>query len=860
MKFYPEKLIAYLEQQRTSITKFAKKVGVSRNTVYCWKNGSATPGEALVRDIARYLNIKVGKISDLKELLKSDSLSESIDIIDLFQKNDEVEYYVKQYEQLSLFLTKSKNEVLRVNVILKALFSSIKSHLYIKDVNLNYVMGNDTFKKSLNILKSNIHGMSDHELYPGKIAGFIKEKDLKVLEQGIDQIGEESTIPGTTIPCLESRYLIRDKADTILGLAGVYENISTLKKRIRTDTIKTELINITDEAIWLAKIKRINNKLRFKVFYNNRARYKLFDVLKAPFIFPKNWTDCIHDDDREKVLKAIEKQNKIDNSRINLSYRIILPDKTIKYISEKRFTFTIGGDSYAGGMQHDMSEIINAETENMALKYCIDNSNMLCYTGRSIHNSNKFIFEYVNSASEEVLGLTEEEFRKDIWGEIIAEDSKGEYVKYLENKKNENYRNYQFHIKHKIKNELRWINLRTEVTRGKDKDYHIGYFHDITEKKKQEDIHRALLSVHDNSKDAVWIKTLEKVIYANDAAKKLYGYDIVGSEMLPIMNVNIPDYTVELDGKECDLMDILCDCESKKTDETVNFTHKHEIIKDNNKIIYCESTYQFQRRDEYIQIFCSTRNVTKEKKERRENQLLRKINDNKKHVVWFAELTSNESGNDFIKMLYINNAVEEFYGVKKESLYDVDKHLLRNQILEIEGKYFVSASTEHSYPCEKEYRVINRATNEIRWILDRRDRIGQIYSGEMFDITAKKNETGELELIYSMLKYSDYVFFVEKYSNALQRGDGKYYLLSDSIEKLTGYPKQVFMDDPTFYFTLVHHEDLGIVSEEMKHINNTAYRYRIKHKDGAIFNVEERIFTKQINKEKFVCGLTYKYN
>ena len=111
-----------------------------------------------------------------------------------------------------------------------------------------------------------------------------------------------------------------------------------------------------------------------------------------------------------------------------------------------------------------------------------------------------------------------------------------------------------------------------------------------------------------------------------------------------------------------------------------------------------------------------------------------------------------------------------------------------------------------------------------------------------------------------MLKYSDYVFFVEKYSNALQRGDGKYYLLSDSIEKLTGYPKQVFMDDPTFYFTLVHHEDLGIVSEEMKHINNTAYRYRIKHKDGAIFNVEERIFTKQINKEKFVCGLTYKYN
>ena len=742
MKFYPEKLIIYLEQQRTSITKFAKKIGVSRNTVYCWKNGSASPGEALVRDIARYLNIKVSEISDLKELLKSDTLSDSIDIIDLFQKNDEVDYYIKQYEQLSLFLNKSKNEVLRVNVILKTLFSSIKSHLYIKDVSLNYVMGNDTFKESLNFLGSNIHGMSDHELYSGRIAGLIKEKDLKVLRSGADQISEESTIPGTTIPCLESRYLIRDKSGNVLGIAGVYENISNLKKKIRTDTIKTELINVTDEAIWLAKTKRINNKLRFKVFYNNRARYKLFDVLKTPFIFPKNWTDYIYYEDREKVLDAIKKQNIIDNSRIDLSYRIMLADKTIKYISEKRFTFTIGSDSYAGGMQHDMSEIINAETENMALKYCIDNSNMLCYTGRSIHNSEKFIFEYVNSASEEVLGLTEEEFRKDIWGEIIADDSKGEYAEYLENKKNENYRNYQFHIKHKIKNELRWINLRTEVTRGKAKDYHIGYFHDITEKKKQEDIHRALLSVHDNSKDAVWIKTLEKVIYANNAAKKLYGDDIVGSEMLPVMNVNIPNYTVELDGKECDLMDILCEHESKKRDETVNFTHKHEIIKKNKEIIYCESTYQFQRKDEYIQIFCSTRDVTKEKEEHRENQLLRKINDNKKHVVWFGESNSNETGKNFIKMLYINNAVEEFYGVKRESLYCVDKPLLKNQILEMEGKDFVRNFAKHNYPCEKEYRVINRDANEIRWILDRRDKIGKIYSGEMFDITDKKERNG----------------------------------------------------------------------------------------------------------------------
>ena len=124
----------------------------------------------------------------------------------------------------------------------------------------------------------------------------------------------------------------------------------------------------------------------------------------------------------------------------------------------------------------------------------------------------------------------------------------------------------------------------------------------------------------------------------------------------------------------------------------------------------------------------------------------------------------------------------------------------------------------------------------------------------------KKKETGELELIYSMLKYSDYIFFVEKYSDTLQRGEGKYYLLSDSIEKLTGYPKQVFIDDPTFYFTLVHHDDLGIVSEEMKHINNTAFKYRIKHKNGIILKVEERIFTKKINNEKFVCGLTYKCN
>ncbi|MCP4176642.1 MAG: PAS domain S-box protein [bacterium] len=665
MKFYPEKLIKHIEEQRISITKFAKKIGISRNTVYCWKNGSATPSDVLIRNIARYLNIKVSEISDLEEILNSDTLSDSIDIIDIFQKKDEVDYYIKQYEQLSIFLEKSKNEVLRVNIILKALFSSIKSHLYIKDANLNYVMGNETFKKSLNFVNFEIHGLSDYELYPRKIANIIKEKDLAVLEQSIDQIGLESTIPGTVIPCLESRYLIRDKNDNILGIAGVYENISNLKKRIRTNSIITELINIADDAIWLAKIKKINNKIRFKKFYDNRARYKLFNVMKAPYVLPENWTDYIHYDDKEKVLEAIEKQNKISNSSIELSYRMIFPGNKIKYVSEKRFTFVIEDECYAGGMQRDITEIIKTEDENRALRYGIDNSNMVIYTGRSRHGTSEFVFEYVNSATEDILGLTEEEFRDDMWREIIADDSKNEYAEFVKNIDKKDNRDYKFHIIHKIKNELRWVNLKTEIRRGQKEDYHIGYFHDITEKKKQEDVHKALLSVHDNSKDAVWIKTSEEVVYANKAAKNLYGADIVGSEMLPVINVDIPDYGIELDGKKCDLMDVLSNCENKETDQTMNFIHKHEIIKENKQIIYCESSYQFQRKNDYVQIFCSTKDVTKTKYQNDKDnfmfQCLKETTDRLNICFWIHK-------NNPFEYIYTNKTFYNYYGdIAKEN-------------------------------------------------------------------------------------------------------------------------------------------------------------------------------------------------
>ncbi|MCF6128996.1 PAS domain S-box protein [Flavobacterium sp. AS60] len=84
--------------------------------------------------------------------------------------------------------------------------------------------------------------------------------------------------------------------------------------------------------------------------------------------------------------------------------------------------------------------------------------------------------------------------------------------------------------------------------------------------------------------------------------------------------------------------------------------------------------------------------------------------------------------------------------------------------------------------------------------------------------------------------------------------------LNDEIEKLTGYPKEDFLQNKIYYINLVHPDDLKIIRNKAEELFNEKQKvhliYRIIHKDGHYIWVEE--FGEPIFKDgkiEFIVGI-----
>ena len=96
----------------------------------------------------------------------------------------------------------------------------------------------------------------------------------------------------------------------------------------------------------------------------------------------------------------------------------------------------------------------------------------------------------------------------------------------------------------------------------------------------------------------------------------------------------------------------------------------------------------------------------------------------------------------------------------------------------------------------------------------------------------------------------------------LSRYDDKWskIYLNDEIEKLTGYPKEDFLQNKIYYINLVHPDDIEIVKKEADELFKESKKihliYRIIHKDGHFLWIEE--FGEPIIKDgkiEFIVGI-----
>jgi PAS domain S-box-containing protein len=364
-----------------------------------------------------------------------------------------------------------------------------------------------------------------------------------------------------------------------------------------------------------------------------------------------------------------------------------------------------------------------------------------------------------------------------------------------------------------------------------------------------------------NSQSAFWISqytnnTKQICLFTNDAFKEIFGFT---KEEFSELDKDIWFSVIHQEDRQR-----VCEMLKDNTQENINLD-PYRITDKNGNLKWIKVLINYFDYDGIKYCIGTAIDITKEKKTEEENQTFRTINDHKSHVVWFGELAYNKTGKRFIQILYINDAARIFYGIKKENLFHRDKPLLIQQILEYDGKKFVSNYTKHTYPCEMKYRIRNKKTNEVHWILDKRDKINNIYSGEMYDITEEQINNIKAEQFSRILTDSFFVMWCCDYCIRTKMTSHGYTYLSDSIKEMTGYEKSTLIKDSKFYSkNIIHPDDNKRVAKELlelKDIETQDYvilNYRIIHKNRQIIEVQENVFIREIDNVHLICGMTFK--
>ncbi|MDH5446600.1 MAG: EAL domain-containing protein [Gammaproteobacteria bacterium] len=247
---------------------------------------------------------------------------------------------------------------------------------------------------------------------------------------------------------------------------------------------------------------------------------------------PENFLSRIHPEDREKAITALEKPF-TDHEPYSSEFRILLPDGTVRYISEHGnviFDEHGNGERYLGTTL-DVTKRVEAERKliesEAELRKILDNMQDTYY--RADENG------YITRASpsvEQLLGYQSDEIiGTKITDIYINPDEREKLFKTLK-ENNGVVHGFEASLKHKD-GSIVWVSTNAQVIKdGNGKSIGIeGTTRNITEKKAIYRQMRKLSQALEQSADSVTITNAEgEIEYANPACEKTTGYCI--DEML----------------------------------------------------------------------------------------------------------------------------------------------------------------------------------------------------------------------------------------------------------------------------------------------------------------------------------------
>ncbi len=312
-----------------------------------------------------------------------------------------------------------------------------------------------------------------------------------------------------------------NKKECLLSILSDVTELVASNKKI------SNLINImekVDECIWLGKF---NEEKEFEFTYVSKAFEKMSGLPRQSLIDnPNIWTEYVHPDYFDKVMKERIKQSNRSLLHASYEYKIVHQKTKLERIM---FDSVYVENSVLFGITRDITEHQHLHKQNYQLKNLIDSSDEIVWYGEM--NEKKIVekVDYVNKSIYELTGISVEEMlsttnNSALWHSLLHEDDISAYMEWR--KAENNHKEFEYRIINTKNRKTYWVSAKNYII----DNIKYGLVRNITKKKQKEQQLKILEYSINNIDDGFWIIKDNKsegiedeVEYINSSYMKMFG-------------------------------------------------------------------------------------------------------------------------------------------------------------------------------------------------------------------------------------------------------------------------------------------------------------------------------------------------
>ena len=314
-------------------------------------------------------------------------------------------------------LKKMKTDLLylsRRNELLEKILSSIPSFVYVRDINLKFLIVNEAFENFIGKKAKDIIGKTDFDFFPENIARKMAEDDLEVINRDCAKLNIEESI---SMPDGRHFWLsaniapYHDKDGKVCGILGISNDITEVKKM--SNQVETILDGLPYEA-WLkdkeGRYLAVNELLANGVSKSKNEMIGKTDLDVYPEETAKRFRAADLEIMKQKKAKLFEEFAYADNLlKLHETYKAPVINEAGEAIG------TTGYSKDISGMQKNLFE---TEKQIHLFNSIIDNIPIMLF----LKDAKELKFKMINKAAEELLGFSRNEMLGKTDYEIFPEN------------------------------------------------------------------------------------------------------------------------------------------------------------------------------------------------------------------------------------------------------------------------------------------------------------------------------------------------------------------------------------------------------------------------------------------------------